>query len=78
MVDRVLGALGAAHEGSVGVLLADGVEPEPAYFDVGSGPNVPSTREWHAYDGRYDRPRAAVPRGSCSSGWRGPAEDPLD
>ncbi|MFE9481318.1 hypothetical protein ACFYNM_22270 [Streptomyces spororaveus] len=78
MVDRVLKALGAAHEGSVGVLLADGVEPGPVYFDVGSGPHVPSSREWHAYDGRYGRPRAAVLRGSCSCGWRGAAEYPLD
>ncbi|MGP3683270.1 hypothetical protein ACTVZO_00905 [Streptomyces sp. IBSNAI002] len=78
MVDRVLKALGAAHEGSVGVLLADGVEPGPVYFDVGSGPNVPSSREWHAYDGRHGRPRAAVLRGSCSCGWRGAAQYPLD
>ncbi|THA28035.1 hypothetical protein [Streptomyces sp. A1547] len=78
VVDRVLVALGAAHEGSVGVLLADGVEPGPVYFDVGSGPNVPSSREWHAYDGRYGRPRAASLRGSCSCGWRGPAQYPLD
>ncbi|MER7826986.1 hypothetical protein ABTX85_31005 [Streptomyces sp. NPDC096097] len=78
MVDRVLKALGAAHEGSVGVLLADGTEPGPVYFDVGSGPHVPSSTRWHAYDGRYGRPRAAVLRGSCSCGWRGAAEYPLD
>ncbi|MFE5489011.1 hypothetical protein ACFQ7Z_03445 [Streptomyces virginiae] len=78
MVDRVLKTLGAAHEGSVGVLLADGTEPGPAYFDVGSGPNMPSSTEWHAYDGRYGRPRAVVLRGSCSCGWRGAAEYPLD
>ncbi|MFE5621084.1 hypothetical protein ACFQ8S_03360 [Streptomyces virginiae] len=77
-MDRVLKALGAAHEGSVGVLLADGTEPGPAYFDVGSGPNMPSSTEWHAYDGRYGRPRAVVLRGSCSCGWRGAAEYPLD
>ncbi|MFI7359920.1 hypothetical protein ACIBTP_39085 [Streptomyces avidinii] len=34
--------------------------------------------EWHAYDGRYGRPRAAFLRGSCSCGWRGAAEYPLD
>ncbi|MFB7258660.1 hypothetical protein [Streptomyces nojiriensis] len=43
MVDRVLKALGAAHTGSVGVLLADGTAPGPVYFDVGSGPNMPSS-----------------------------------
>ncbi|MGW7328436.1 hypothetical protein ACWGIU_07455 [Streptomyces sp. NPDC054840] len=43
VVDRVLKALGAAHEGSVGVLLADGSEPGPVYFDVGSGSYVPRT-----------------------------------
>ncbi|MEU4729583.1 hypothetical protein [Streptomyces sp. NPDC023588] len=78
MVDRVLKALGAAHEGSVGVLLADGSEPGPVYFDVGSGSYVPSSFEWHVYDGRFGRPRAAVLRGSCSCGWRGMAEYPLD
>ncbi|MGW6843842.1 hypothetical protein [Streptomyces sp. NPDC054958] len=77
-MDRVLKALGAAHEGSVGVLLADGTEPGPVYYDVGSGPHVPSTTRWHAYDGRYSRPRAAVLRGRCSCGWRGAAEYPLD
>ncbi|WP_158754817.1 hypothetical protein [Streptomyces sp. NRRL F-2580] len=78
MVDRVLKALGAAHKGSVEVLLDDGAEPGPVYFDVGSGADVPSSREWHAYDGRHGRPRAAVLRGSCSCGWRGAAEYPLD
>lgn len=77
-MDRVLKALGAAHEGSVGVLLADGSEPGPVYFDVGSGSNVPSSIEWHVYDGRFGRPRAAVQRGSCACGWRGMAEYPLD
>ncbi|MEY2227948.1 MULTISPECIES: hypothetical protein [Streptomyces] len=77
-MDRALKALGAAHEGSVGVLLADGSEPGPVYFDVGSGPYVPSSTKWHVYDGRYGRPRAAVLRGSCSCGWRGAAEYPLD
>ncbi|MFJ1569664.1 hypothetical protein ACIOG8_36535 [Streptomyces erythrochromogenes] len=77
-MDRALKALGAAHEGSVGVALADGTEPGPVYFDVGSGPNMPSSREWHAYDARHGRPRAALLRGSCSCGWRGAAEYPLD
>ncbi|MFD5489509.1 hypothetical protein ACFWIV_29045 [Streptomyces virginiae] len=78
MVDRVLKALGAAHEGAVGVLLADGSEPGPVYFDVGSGGHMPSSSRWHAYDGRFSRPRAALLRGSCTCGWRGAAEYPLD
>lgn len=78
MVDRVLEALGAAHTGSVGVLLADGSEPGRVYFDVGSGADMPSSTEWHVYDGRFGRPRAAALRGSCSCGWRGMAEYPLD
>ncbi|KOU65095.1 hypothetical protein ADK90_28095 [Streptomyces sp. XY413] len=77
-MDRALKVLGAAHEGSVGVLLADGTEPGPVYFDVGSGPNMPSSTEWHAYDGRRGRPRAVLLRGSCSCGWRGAADYPLD
>ncbi|MFJ3519870.1 hypothetical protein [Streptomyces sp. NPDC090131] len=70
--------MGAAHEGSVGVLLADGTEPGPVYFDVGSGSHVPSTTAWHAYDGRFGRPRAALLRGACACGWRGAAEYHLD
>ncbi|MET9568543.1 hypothetical protein ABZY34_05265 [Streptomyces virginiae] len=77
-MDRALKVLRAAHEGSVGVLLADGSEPGPVYFDVGSGPSMPSSAEWHVYDGRRGRPRAALLRGSCSCGWRGAAEYPLD
>ncbi|WP_328741243.1 hypothetical protein OHA91_39560 (plasmid) [Streptomyces erythrochromogenes] len=77
-MDRALKALGTAHVGAVGVLLDDGSEPGPVYFDVGSGPNMPSSAEWHAYDGRRGRPRAAVLRGSCSCGWRGAAEYPRD
>ncbi|MFK0016947.1 hypothetical protein [Streptomyces sp. NPDC091027] len=78
MVDRVLKVLGAAHEGAVGVLLADGSEPGPVYFDIGSGAHMPSSREWHAYDGRFGRPQAALLRGICSCGWRGAAQYPLD
>ncbi|MFF3089993.1 hypothetical protein ACFVRB_33895 [Streptomyces nojiriensis] len=77
-MDRTLRDLGAAHEGSVGVLLEDGTEPGPVYFDVGSGSHVPSTTQWHAYDGRFGRPKAALLRGACACGWRGPAEYPLD
>ncbi|MER6778045.1 MULTISPECIES: hypothetical protein [unclassified Streptomyces] len=59
----------------MGVLLADGSEPGPVCFDVGSGPSMPSSTEWHAHDGRH---RAALLRGSCACGWRGAAESPLD
>ncbi|GGY61692.1 hypothetical protein [Streptomyces xanthochromogenes] len=58
--------------------LADGSEPGPVYFDVGSGTHMPSSTQWHVYDGRFGRPRATVLRGSCSCGWRGMAEYPLD
>ncbi|MFE1872978.1 hypothetical protein ACFW9N_19030 [Streptomyces sp. NPDC059496] len=78
MMDRVLKAFGAAHQGAMGVLLADGSEPGPVYFDVGSGSHVPSSTEWHVHDGRYSQPRATVLRGSRSCGWRGMAEYPLD
>ncbi|MGW7452981.1 hypothetical protein [Streptomyces sp. NPDC054787] len=78
MVDQTLRDLGAAHAGSVGVLLEDGSEPGPVYFDVGSGAYVPSSTEWHAYDGRFGRPKAALLRGACACGWRGAAEYPLD
>ncbi|MGW3327831.1 hypothetical protein [Streptomyces virginiae] len=68
---------GDAHAGAVGVLV-DGGEPGPVYFDVGSGPDVPSTTHWSAYDGRHRRPRAEALRAVCACGWRGAAEYPLD
>ncbi|MFF3675899.1 hypothetical protein ACFYYS_18230 [Streptomyces sp. NPDC002120] len=68
---------GDAHAGAVGVLV-DGGEPGPVYFDVGSGPNVPSTTHWSAYDGRHRRPRAEALRAVCACGWRGAAEYLLD
>ncbi|WP_405705173.1 hypothetical protein OG264_01410 [Streptomyces xanthophaeus] len=77
-VDAVLKELGSAHEGTIGVLLADGSEPGPVHFDVGSGPDTPSSTAWHAYDGRRGRPRAAALRGACSCGWRGMATYTLD
>ncbi|WKV76517.1 hypothetical protein AW27_033690 (plasmid) [Streptomyces sp. PCS3-D2] len=78
VVDRVLKASGAAHEGAVSVLLADRSEPGPVYYDVGSGSHMPSSTRWHTYDGRFSRPRAVLLRGSCTCGWRGAAEYPLD
>ncbi|MFF0216128.1 hypothetical protein [Streptomyces vinaceus] len=68
---------GDAHAGAVGVLV-EGGEPGPVYFDVGSGPDVPSTSHWSAYDGRHRRPRADAIRASCACGWRGATEYPLD
>ncbi|MFJ2597384.1 hypothetical protein [Streptomyces erythrochromogenes] len=60
------------------MLLEDGSEPGPVYFDVGSGAHVPLSTEWHAYDGRFGRPKAALLRGACACGWRGAAAYPLD
>ncbi|MFE2165886.1 hypothetical protein ACFXB3_12580 [Streptomyces sp. NPDC059447] len=68
---------GDAYAGAVGVLV-DGGEPEPVYFDVGSGSQVPSTTHWSAYDGRHRHPRAEALRAVCACGWRGAAEYPLD
>ncbi|MFE2475223.1 hypothetical protein [Streptomyces sp. NPDC059389] len=67
---------GDAHAGAVGVHV--GGEPGPAYFGIGSGPDVPSTTHWTACDGRATRPRAEALRASCACGWRGAAEYPLD
>ncbi len=39
---------------------------------------MPPSAEWHVYDGRFGRPKAAVLRCGCSCGWRGMAEYPLD
>ncbi|MGW2491979.1 hypothetical protein ACWCV9_32810 [Streptomyces sp. NPDC001606] len=64
---------GESHEGIVGAVLADGSEPKPAYFDVGSGAEMYRTSEWWAYSGRLGRPRAAAIRAACSCGWRGPS-----
>lgn len=68
---------GDAHAGAAAVLVGAG-EPGPAYFDVGSGPDVPSTSHWSAYDGRASRPRAEALRAACACGWRGAAEYLLD
>ncbi|MFA7767844.1 hypothetical protein [Streptomyces sp. NRRL S-448] len=68
---------GDAHAGAAGALVS-GSEPAPVYFDVGSGPDVPSTTHWSAYDGRAHRPRAEALRAKCACRWRGPAQYPLD
>ncbi|MET9692597.1 hypothetical protein ABZY81_29745 [Streptomyces sp. NPDC006514] len=58
---------GDAPAGAVGVLVG-GSEPGPVYFDVGSGPDVPSTTHWSAYDGRASRPRAEALRAVGAGG----------
>ncbi|WDN56736.1 hypothetical protein [Streptomyces clavuligerus] len=69
---------GAAHEGAIGVLLADGTVPQPVYFGLSSGPGGQSVSQWSVYDGRFARvPKAAALRGLCSCGWTG-TEHPLD
>ncbi|MFI8345663.1 hypothetical protein ACIF8W_37215 [Streptomyces sp. NPDC085639] len=64
---------GSSHTGAVGVLLADGTVPDPAYFDSGSGPGGQAVSQWSVYDGRWAHvPRAAALRTVCSCGWAGP------
>ncbi|MEU6016819.1 hypothetical protein ABZ826_23050 [Streptomyces sp. NPDC047515] len=69
---------GAAHEGRPGVLVADGTEPKPVIFDVGSGPSVHRSSDWWVYDGTLGAPRASEMRAVCSCGWRGDSCYPLD
>ncbi|MFE0777823.1 hypothetical protein [Streptomyces sp. NPDC058861] len=60
-----------SHEGMVGVLLADGSEPGPVFFDLGSGSNFHESTSWWDYDGEFRRPTAVSMRGRCACGWRG-------
>ncbi|MEV6735383.1 hypothetical protein [Streptomyces sp. NPDC051364] len=69
---------GASHEGWAGALLGDGSEPGPVYLDPGSGSDFHETRQWWAYSGILNRPRAAAARGACSCGWRGTAHYRID
>ncbi|RPF29856.1 hypothetical protein EDD96_6400 [Streptomyces sp. Ag109_G2-6] len=69
---------GASHEGWAGALLADGTEPGPVSLDPGGGRDLRQTREWWAYTGILDRPRAAAARAACACGWRGAAHYPVD
>ncbi|MER5545924.1 hypothetical protein ACWD4N_19860 [Streptomyces sp. NPDC002586] len=69
---------GSSHEGRAGSVLADGSEPEPVYFDVGSGSYVPKSSDWWVYDGTLGAPEASDLRGSCSCGWRGASRYPID
>ncbi|MFF7183114.1 hypothetical protein [Streptomyces sp. NPDC008121] len=67
-----------AHEGTVGVLLADGSEPGPACFGAGSGGHVHESTDWWVYDGTLGAPRAERIRARCACGWRGAAAYPID
>ncbi|MEE1929820.1 hypothetical protein V1J52_16775 [Streptomyces sp. TRM 70351] len=69
---------GAVHEGRPGAVLPDGSEPAPVYYDVGSGPHVPSTTDWYAYDGTLGAPLASHLRAACACGWRGEERYALD
>ncbi|WP_432112728.1 hypothetical protein [Streptomyces sp. S1] len=60
-----------SHEGMVGVLLADGSEPGPVFFDLGSGATFHESSDWWHYDGTFRRPTATSMRGRCACGWRG-------
>ncbi|MER6639098.1 hypothetical protein [Streptomyces microflavus] len=42
---------GVAHAGRPGVLLADGSEPGPVYFDTGSSANFHRSSDWWIYTG---------------------------
>lgn len=66
------------HEGTVGVLLEDGTEPGPVFFDTGSGGHVHQSTTWSVYDGTLRAPVAARMRGKCGCGWRGEASYPID
>ncbi|MFC9706349.1 hypothetical protein ACFTWD_37310 [Streptomyces sp. NPDC056943] len=51
------------------MLQADGSEPGPVYFDLGSGSSFhESIDSWH-YDGTMRRPPATSMRGRCASVW---------
>ncbi|WP_327713241.1 hypothetical protein OG912_38635 (plasmid) [Streptomyces sp. NBC_00464] len=69
---------GAAHEGRPGVVLDDGSEPKPVYFDTGSGGHVHESSDWWIYDGTLRAPLATQLRASCACGWRGKPRYPLD
>ncbi|MFF3775617.1 hypothetical protein [Streptomyces sp. NPDC002232] len=66
------------HEGEVGVLLADGTEPGPVLFDLGSSAYFHESTDWWVYDGTMRRPTATAMRGRCACGWRGERTVPLD
>ncbi|MFF9431998.1 hypothetical protein [Streptomyces sp. NPDC014746] len=66
------------HEGEVGVLLADGTEPAPVLFALGSTAYFHESTDWWVYDGTMRRPTVTAMRGRCACGWRGERTVPLD
>ncbi|MCX5195501.1 hypothetical protein OOK31_16580 [Streptomyces sp. NBC_00249] len=66
------------HEGRAAAVLADGSEPKPMIYDVGSGSEFHRTSDWWVYDGTLGAPEAAALRAACSCGWRGAPLHPLD
>ncbi|AVI00291.1 hypothetical protein C5L38_35160 (plasmid) [Streptomyces sp. WAC00288] len=66
-----------SHEGGVGVLLADGSEPGPVFFDLGSGSTFHESTSWWHYDGTFRRPTAVTMRGRCACGWCGASRYPI-
>ena len=69
---------GSFHTGRPAAALADGSEPKPVYFDVGSSGTVPAMSDWWVYDGTLGAPQAAHLCGSCACGWRGDSLYPID
>ncbi|MFJ8846047.1 hypothetical protein ACIRFF_24465 [Streptomyces cyaneofuscatus] len=59
------------------MLLADGSEPLPVFFDAGSSAHFHQSSDWWIYTGELGAPVAAQLRGA-SCGWRGEARYPLD
>ncbi|MFI1226244.1 MULTISPECIES: hypothetical protein [unclassified Streptomyces] len=72
------GEFGRVHQGRPGALLADGSEPEPLVFDIGSSGSVHRSSDWWVYSGELNRPVATALRGVCACGWRGKSTYPLD
>lgn len=67
-----------AHEGAVGVLVADGSEPGPVFFDLGSGGSFHESTDWWIYDGTFRAPLAERMRAKCACGWRADTSYPID
>ncbi|UQX04448.1 hypothetical protein [Streptomyces sp. RerS4] len=66
------------HEGRPAAVLADGSEPNPLIFDMGSGSGFDTSTDWWDYDGTHGSPVAASVRAACSCGWRGERLHPID
>ncbi|WP_318212878.1 hypothetical protein [Streptomyces sp. SJL17-1] len=60
------------------MLLADGSEPGPVYFDLSSGSFFHESIGWWHYDGTMRRPTSTSMRGRCACGWRGEKTYPID